>query len=239
MNEKTQFTVDPQGRWLYRVGGISAIVFAIAYVVIVAIFVPLGGMPTGGAEGWLKNMAEDSTSWTAIISLNILTDFLLVPIALARYLALKGVNKSVMLAATVFVFFFPILDLPMTWGNIGSLFELSDQYAAAVNAAQTEAVVTAAMYPSAVMNSQFLGVFNSLAVNVGILLTGFVMLRGIFAKGTAYLGVATGALGVMAVAFGLFESTSSLGFILIVLTAVLNAVWELSVGFRLCKLGWR
>ena len=239
MNEKTQFTVDPDGRWLYRVGGISAIVFAVAYIVIVAIFVPLGGIPTGGAEGWLKHMAEDSTRWTAIISLNILTDFLLVPIALARYLALKGVHKSVMLAATVFVFFFPILDLPMTWGNIGSLFELSGQYAAAANAAQREAVVTAAMYPSAVMNSHFLGVFNSLAVNVGILLTGFVMLRGIFGKGTAYLGVATGALGVMAVALGLFESTSSLGFILIALTAVLNAVWELSAGFRLCKLGWR
>jgi hypothetical protein len=236
MNEKIHFIVDPEGRWLYRVGGVSAIVFAVTYFVIVALFIPVG-LPTG-AEGWLTSLSENLTRWAAIISLNILTDFLLVTIALARYFALKEVNKSVMLAATAFVFLFPILDLPMTWGNIGSLFELSGQYAVAANAAQREAVVTAAMYPSAVMNSHFLGVFNSLAVNVGILLTGFVMLRGIFGKGTAYLGVATGALGIMAVALGLFEATSSLAFILIALTAVLNGVWELSAGFRLCKLGW-
>lgn len=239
MNEKTQFTVDPEGRWLYRVGGVSAIAFAVMYFVIVAIFVPLGGMPTGGAEGWLKNLAKNSTDWAAIISLNVLTDFLLVPITLALYLALKGVNKSVMLAATAIVFCFPILDLPLTWGTIGSLFELSGQYAAAVNAVQREAVVMAAIYPSAMMDADVLRVYGWLPVNVGILLIGFVMLKGIFGKGTAYLGVVTGVFGVTATAASFFEPTRSLSFILIGLTAVIHAVWSLSAGFQLCKLGWR
>ena len=239
MNEKMQLTVDPDGRWLYRVGGISAIAFAVMYFVIIAIFAPLGGMPTGGAEGWLKNLAENSTDWAAIISLNVLTDFLLVPITLALYLALKGVNKSVMLAATAIVFCFPILDLPLTWGTIGSLFELSGQYAAAVNAAQREAVVMAAIYPSAMMDADVLRVYGWLPVNVGILLIGFVMLKGIFGKGTAYLGVVTGVFGVTATAASFFEPTNSLSFILIGLTAFIHAVWSLSAGFRLCKLGWQ
>ena len=81
--------VDPDGKWLYRVGGISAIVFGIAYIVIIALYVPMGALPSG-AEAWLAYIAGNTTAWWAILGLSVLTDFLLVSVALSLYLALRG-----------------------------------------------------------------------------------------------------------------------------------------------------
>jgi hypothetical protein len=232
MNDKTHFTVDPDGKWLYRVGGIAAIAFGITYLVIIVLYVPVG-LPTG-AEDWLKSLAEHTTRWSAIIALDVLTDFLLVPFALSLYLALKGINKSVMLTATAFTGLFIILDLPLTWMNIASLHGLSSQYAAATNDAQREVIVTAAMVPSSIVESNLLGVYNSLTLAIGILMTSLVMLKGIFNKATAYVGVATGILGIVAVTSSFFASTVST--VSIILAALLTMVWALFAGFRLYKL---
>ena len=43
--------VDPDGKPLYRVGGISAIVFGLAYIVIIALYVPMGARPSGAGRG--------------------------------------------------------------------------------------------------------------------------------------------------------------------------------------------
>jgi hypothetical protein len=231
MNEKTQFTVDPDGKWLYRVGGIAAIFFGIAYLIIIVLYVPVG-RPIG-VEDWLKSLAIHTTRWSAIIALDVLTDFLLVPFALSIYLALKGINKSVMLTATAFVGLFIILDLPLTWMNIALLHALSSQYAAAATDAQREVIFTAAMVPSSIMESNLLGVYNSLTLAVGILMTGLVMLKGIFNKATAYVGVATGILGIVGVA-GLFIASPVSNAI--VLAALLTLVWALLAGIRLYKL---
>jgi len=232
MNEKIQFTIDPQGKWLYRVGGIAAIVLGISYFVIIALYVPVGR--PSGAEAWLKSLAEHSTRWAAIIGLDVLTDFLLVPVALSFYLALKGINKSVMLMATAFVGLFVILDLPLTWINIASLLALGSHYAAAVNDAQREVIVTVAMYPSSIVESNLTFVYNSLTLAIGILMTSLVMLKGIFNKATAYVGVVTGVLGIVAVSSSFFAS--SVSNVSIILASLLTMVWALFAGFRLYQL---
>src|SRR6266496_6083967 len=213
--------VNPDGKWLYRAGGISAIVFVIAYIVIIALYVPVG--KPSGAEAWLMSMAGNTTAWWAILGLSVLTDFLLVPIALSLYVALKGINKNAMLAATAFVGLFIVLDLALTWTNYASLIALSGNYAAATNDAQRAVFVTAATYPSSVVDSNLLFVYNSLTLAVGILMTGFVMLKGIFSKGTAYLGVVTGILGFLSA--------------MIILVSILTTVWVFFVGYRLYRLG--
>jgi hypothetical protein len=199
--------VDPHGKWLYRVGGISALVFGIGYIIIIALFVPIGAPPSG-AEAWLTYLAGNTTVWWAILSLSVLTDFLLVPVALSLYLALKGINRNAMLVATAFVGLFIVLDLALTQTNYAVLIPLSGSYAAAANDAQRAIFVTAAIYPSTVVDSNLIFVYNSLTFAVGILITGLVMLKGIFGKGTAFLGLATGILGIAAVAGSFFVSTS-------------------------------
>jgi hypothetical protein len=215
------------------VGGISAIVFGIAYIVIIVLYIPVG-RPTG-AEAWLISLAGNTTRWWAIIGLDVLTDFLLVPVAFSLYLTLKGINKNAMLLATAFTGLFVVLDLPLTWINISSLMSLSGSYAAATDDAQRAVYVTVAMYPSSVVESHLVFVYNSLSLAVGILLTGLVMLKGIFHMSTAYLGLMTGILGIVAVTSSFFSS--SLSGVTIILASVLTTLWYLFVGYRLYQLG--
>ena len=129
---------------------------------------------------------------------------------------------------------FIFLDLALTWTNYAALITFSSKYAAAANDAQRAAVVGVANYPSAVLESGLLFVYNTLVLAVGILMTGFVMLKGIFSKSTAYLGLATGILGIVSVVGPFFAS--ALG-VTIIVTSILTAVWVLFVGYRLCRLG--
>jgi hypothetical protein len=99
----------PDEKWLYRVGGISALTLGVAYIII-PLFAHVGAPPTGG-EVWLKYLQGKTKVWWTILSLCVLTDFLYIPVALALYFALERVNRNAMLLASVFVGLFVALDL--------------------------------------------------------------------------------------------------------------------------------
>lgn len=226
-----EYKVDPDGSWLYRVGGISAILFGIAYIAIIALYAPMGA-PPGGAEARLDYMAGNAALWSAIVGLSVLTDFLLVPVALALYLALRRVNRNLMLLATLCTGLFVVLDLAITWTNYAALLTLSSSYAAAGDA-QKAVLVTAAIYPTTVLESNLVFVYNTLTLTLGILLASLVMLKANFSKATAYVGLATGFFGIVAVAGSFF--TSALDFT-IILASLLTTVWALLAGYRLYRL---
>jgi hypothetical protein len=230
--QKMDNVVDPDGAWLYRAGGISAIVFGIAYILIIALYVPMGAPPSG-AEARLTYLAGHTAAWWAILGLSVLTDFLLVPVALALYLALKALNRNAMLVAAAGMGLFVVLDLAITWTNYAALIALGGSYAAAADDAQRAVFVAAAIYPATVLESNLLFVYNSLTLAVGILMTSLVMLKGVFGRGIAYWGLVTGSLGIVAVAGSLFVSTASVT----ILTSLLTTVWVLLVGYRLFRLG--
>src|SRR5215831_8514797 len=126
----TATAVDPDGKWLYRVGGISALLLGLAYIITIPLYVRVGAPPSGG-EARLQYLAGKTTVWWAILGLSVLTDLLFVPVALALYLALQGVNRNAMLIATALVGLFVVLDLAVTWPNYAALISLSGDYAAA------------------------------------------------------------------------------------------------------------
>jgi hypothetical protein len=225
--------VDPDWKWLYRVGGISALVLGLAYIIIIALYVAAGAPPKG-AEALLKYLAGNQKIWWGILGLSALTDFLFVPVTFSLYLALKGINKSAMLVATACVLLFVVLDLGITWVNYAVLITLSGNYAAAANDAQRAIFVAAANYPSAVLESALLGVYIILVPGLGFLITGLVMLKGIFSKTTAYLGLASGILGILSVMGPLFVSSLSVA---IIIASALSTIWVLFVGYRLYRLG--
>jgi hypothetical protein len=225
--------VDPDGKWLHRVGGISAFVLGMAYIITIALYVPVG-VPPSGAEARLAYLAGNTTVWWAILGLSVLTDFLFVPVALSLYLALKGINRNAMLVATACVGLFVVLDLAVTWTNYAALITLSSNYAAATNDAQRAVFVAAAYYPSAILESSLIGVYSILILAIGILTAGIVMLKGVFSKSTAYLGLVSGILGIVAVVGPFFVSSLS---VTIVIASVSTTVWVLFVGYRLYRLG--
>jgi hypothetical protein len=220
---------DHDVRWLYRVGGISGLVLGMAYIIIIPLYAHVGAPPSDG-EAWLKYLAGKTTVWWAILGLSVLTDFLFVPVALSLYFALKGINRNAMLLATALVGLFVVLDLAVTWSNFASLLTLGAGYAAASNDAQRAAYVGAASYAAAVLASRLEIVYAIVTLSSGILIIGVVMLKGIFSKTTAYLGLITGVLGVAA----LSRVTA-----IIIMNAVFATVWVLLVGYRLFRLGQR
>jgi len=226
----TANVVEPAGNWMYRVGGISALVIGVGYIIIFPLFARVGGPPSGGGEGWLKYLDGKTTVWWAILGLSVLTDFLLVPVAFSLYLALERVNRYAMLVATAFVGLFVGLDLAVTWTNYASLLTLSGFHAAATNDVQRAGYVAAANYASAVLASRTEVFYSIVDFSVGILIIGFVMLKGkgIFNKTTAYLGLAAGIFGII--------STAGF-FVTIIMNAVLTTVWIWFVGYRLFRLG--
>jgi len=226
---------DPDAKWLYRVGAISALVFAIGYVLTILLFVLAGGLPPGvGAEARLTYLAQHARAWWGILGLMVFTDLLLIPLSFALYFALKGINKGAMLMATACVLLFVALDLAITWTSYASLITLSSSYAAATSDAQKAVFVAAASYPTALLDAPHLmGVYTIAIPAVGFLLTSLVMLKGVFSKATAYVGVAHSILSFVSVVGPIF--VSSLWYAIIVASALM-AVWYVLIGCRLHRL---
>jgi hypothetical protein len=135
-------TVDPDGKWLYRVGGICALAIGIAYLTILPLFARVGNPPPSGGELWLKYLEGKTMVWWAILGLSVFTDFLFVPVALSLYVALERVNRNAMLVATAFVGLFVVLDLAVLWTNYAALLTLRGLYAAATNDDQPQRCIS-------------------------------------------------------------------------------------------------
>lgn len=226
-------STGPDTSGLYRIGGVSALVLGISYIIITVLYVRGGALP-GGTEEWLRHLAGHTNEWWAILGLSVLTDFLFLPVAWSLYMALKEINKNAVLAGVSLLVLFVVLDLAVTWPNYASLINLSGKYASALDDAQRLAVVTAADYVYAVLSSKLFGVYTILVPSLGILMIGMVMLKGVFSPAAAYLGIVTGITGIIAVVGPFF--VSSLGMVA-VLTSVLTLIWLLLIGWKLLKIG--
>lgn len=215
-----------QKRW-FRAGAVTAIVLGIGYVIIVPLYARVGAPPSGGGEAWFNYLPGKTTLWWTILALSVFTDFLYVPLALVLYLALNKVNRNAMILATAFMGLFVVLDLAITWTHYASLLVLYSQYCTATSDLQRMGYLAAANYGSAVLTSPLEVVYAIVTLSLGILVTGVVMLRGVFDKITACLALATGAFG--------FASLTGLS-LAIIGNALLATVWLFFVGFSLFRL---
>lgn len=224
----------PDERWMYRAGGIAALVLGVAYLITMALYATVGAPPLGG-EAWLAYAAGKTAVWSAIVGLAVLTDLLFVPVAFSLYLALREVNRGAMLLATALVLLFAVLDVAVTQTNFAALITLSGDHNAASTEAQRAATVAAATYATAVLAST-VGAYSIVVLALGEVLVGLVMLRANFSRAAASLALAAGILGIVSVAGPLLVSASSGA---IVISSILTTAWVLLVGFRLYELARR
>jgi hypothetical protein len=219
--------------WILPAGGAAGLLVAAGYLATIPLFAAVGA-PPNGAEARLAYHASAGGAWWAIVALSVLTDLLLVPVAIALYVALRRTDQPAMLMATSFTLLFVALDLAVTWPAYGALISLGGEYASAT-ADQRVALIAAAGAPSAVLGSPLQAVDSILTLSVGILITGLVMLRGRpgqapgvaggatwFGRAPALVGVATGILGVASV----------------VETALTGAVSPLAISGSLLTIAW-
>jgi hypothetical protein len=214
---------------LHKTGGACALAIGVGYILIIALYVPMGA-PPNDVRARLAHLASHTAAWWMILGLSVLTDVLFAPLALSLYEALKQFNRNLMLLASLCVALFIVLDLSVTWTNYAALITISGKFASEGSETQKFALIVAAEYPNSVLQSRLLFVYNSLSLGVGICATGFVMLRARFGKTAAYLGVATGGAGIIAVAGSFFSSSLAST---IVFASVLTTAWVMFVGYKL------
>lgn len=225
--------IDPDGKWLYRVGGISALAVGLGYIIIIPLYLMVGVPPSGG-EAKLTYLAENTATWWAIIGLSVLTDLFYIPVALALYLALKGINGSAMLLAAACLGLFAALELAISWPNYAALISLSGQYTAAATDTQRAIFIAGADYVSALLATPLVAIYTILVPGIGIFIAGLVMLKGIFGKSTAYLGLLTGIFALIASVGPFLVSALD---VTIIIVSLLTTFWFLFVGYRLYRLG--
>ena len=105
---------------------------------------------------------------------------------------------------------------------------LSDQYVAATTDTQHTALATAAEGLIAAANAvAAAGILTA----IGILIISLVMLKGVFHKGVAYVGIITGTLGIMSEALRPILGPGYLVY------GILLPIWFIAVGWKLYRLG--
>lgn len=221
---------DPSWRLLYRIGGVSAWIFVAMTVAAIALAIAAPPPPTAGGTATLSYIAAHRTLYIVYQQLWLVPGVFAMVTYLALYPALKNLDKSLAaLGAVVGGSAWALsLAIPTTSTGAPALVYLSDQFTAAADPARRAGLATAA--ETLIAQNRTTVVVGPLMA-VGMLIVSIVMLKGVFPKAVAYLGVATGVLGIAAEALRMvFE-----GFY--VFYGVLLPVWMGAVGWNLYRLG--
>jgi hypothetical protein len=223
-------TGKPTWRSLYFVAGIGSIAFVL--LLIAALVVDFMAPPPvhGGAET-LEFIAANKAPYVLEQVLWILPNVLAVLVFVALFIALSPVNKSLALIGALLggLSWAMFLAIPVTSRGSLTLVYLSDQYMAAA-ASERDRFAIAAEALVAENNTPAVVAVLSAA---GILLISLVMTKGVMPRAIGWLGVATGALGMLSEALRHAAPFFYWGY------GILLWVWFIAVGIALIALGRR
>lgn len=187
-------TGTPTWRLLCFVAGIGSIAFVVLLIsaLVVDFIAP---PPVDGGVETLEFIAANKVPYVLEQALWILPNVLAVLVFVALCIALSPVNKSLALIGALLgaVSWAMFLAIPVTSRGSLTLVYLSDQYMAAA-APERDRFAIAAEAIVAENNTPAIVAVLSAA---GILLISIVMTRGVLPRAVGWLGVATGALGML------------------------------------------
>ncbi len=219
---------DPSWRGFYLAGGISALAYILVGLVVPFVLfttTPMHALQISSAD--TLAFIAGHRLWYFILQTTVLVSSIFAVIAFAAlYLALERAQKSLaalgaLIGVTcqiLFLAYYPVL--------LG-LIDLSDQYAAAP-AGDASAIATAAM-PLIAQNNAFNPMYESMFA-LGILFLSLAMLRGVFHRAIAYLGIATAISAFVALSlFGVVGLSYFWWWLFFV-------VWFIAAGWRLLRL---
>src|SRR5512135_1411623 len=227
---KAEASLDLSWSELYRVGGIAAILFVVLTIVSLVLEVTTPSQPNSGGAATLQYIASHRKVYILKQVLWFGPCVLAMVVFLALSVALKHLNKSyAALGAVVGIASWALtLAWPATGGGAPALVYLSDHYVAATTDEQRAAFAAAA---EGFIAQNIIPNAPGILTPVGILILSFVMLRGVFHKGIAYLGIATGAIGTVSEALRPMLGVGYIGY------GLLLPIWFLAVGWKLYRLG--
>ncbi len=228
---ETVASPDPSWRGLYRAGGVSAFLYIALLIVPIVLIFTTKQPPVSDGAATLQYIASNKVVYITELVLFLAPSVLAMIVFLALYMALKHLNKSLAAIGALIAIASQIIGLaynssPQSLN--GALVLLSGQYMAATTAVQRAAFATAAESLIAMANAVSA---SGILFSIGILIISLVMLRGVFHKGIAYLGVVTGTIAIFSEAF---RPVIGIGYIVFF---ILEVIWLIAVGWKLYRLG--
>ncbi|WP_160668869.1 DUF4386 family protein [Pseudarthrobacter sp. ATCC 49987] len=218
-------------RRLYFWAGIASVLFVV--LLVIALVLDFAAPPpVHGGAATLEFIARNKGIYIAEQLLWMVPNMLPVLVFVALFVALAPLDKGLALLAAVIgaLSWALILAVPVTSRGSLVLVYLSDRYAGADDGAARLRYSTAAEAIVAENNTPaVVGVLSAL----GILLISVVMLKGVLPRTLAWLGIATGGLGVVAEALRHAVPEFYWGY------GVLMWVWFVAVGIALVRLAGR
>lgn len=219
-------------KYLYHLGGISAFILVVGYLLTFPIYAWVGDAPPGNVEEQLAYFAEHDAGWWAILGLMVFTDLLYIPIFMALYQALQHIDQTFMVLACAMIGLFIVLDLSLTWTSYSALIMSGSLYASAISEVEKAALVARAGYPSTMLASPLLGTYAILIPSLGFLFTGLVMQKGVFSKAAAGLALAVGVTAFVFMGSYYWEPLA----IFRIINALFATAWYIVVGWQLYRL---
>jgi hypothetical protein len=216
---------DPKWNTIYRIAGPAMLSVGILYLLLGVFTVSLRIPPTPGTAD-LPTFAAHATGGTVTFGLFMVTDLLLIPALLALYFALRGVNRPIVLVGSGLLAVFIVMDLVVTEPNWLNLYSLAYSYV------HTSSPVQAAGFlASAKTALELVPITNALSYvisSAALLLLSIALLRSVFGRAVARIGMGINAAGVLA-GFGYFIPAFAP-----LITAVLFAfgLWMILLGAR-------
>jgi len=221
-------TIDQSWKGVYKSGGFSLFAGgAILVIFLLSVFIFRVALPLT-PQAVLENPMPPITLYL----LAALGELLLLPAALGLYLSLKHVNKNYMLIAAA-SWSVAVTMYLVSRGQIISLLPISGRYAAATSESMRAAYLVSADQAIEVAN-----IYGNMALmlhQVGSIIMGLVMLKGVYGRRTGYLVTVVGTMTFIGT-FGVVLRPLSF---LTLFGLMLTAVWQIVVGIKLYKLGVR
>ena len=223
--------VDPSWKGFYLAGGISAILYVLLGLAIPTVQVLTMGYFSSTAEysgiEFLQFIAENRFWWLFVQTVVLGTSIFAIVAFIALYLALKHLNKSLAALGAVVAVTCHILFLAYYPVLLGTIY-LSDRYGAA--SPDQQILIGAAAEGLMAINNAFNPLYESL-FGISILFFSLVMLKGVFHKSVAYLGIMICPASLIALALWPVLGVTYFWW------WALFVIWFLAVGWKLYRLG--
>lgn len=221
---------DPTWRALYTAGGVASAVYVALIIVPIVLVFAAPQPPGANGAAVLAFISTHKVIYTVELVCFVGLSVPALVVFLALSVSLKALGKSLAAIGALIGIVSEILALAVNSSPPslnGELLYLSSQYASAATDVQRLSFSTAAEGFIATANAvSSAGVLTAL----GILLLSVLMLRGIFGRNAAILGIATGAVGIV------FEALRPLIGFAYSLYGLLLLAWFVVVGWRLFRL---
>lgn len=230
------FSVSSAFNWtgLCRAAGIAAFIFLVYCLATMVQMTVLGGPPPTVAEAFRVLQQNKVVGLLRLDLPTVLVLPLYYLLFFGFFAALKNTNRGHAAIATVLVFLGVTLVLAMPTAL--PLMALSDKYAAATSEAMKDHFLAAGEAVLATDIWHGTGAFmGGILVQTGAVWISVVMLRGVFSKLTAYVGILTHGLDFVHILFTPFLPKVAAFFMIV--AGLGYPVWLFLVGRRLLQLG--